>query len=687
MKAPNVRASWLAMAIPLLIVGQSWAAEQKQAEEIEEVVVWGTEIRVSSLGLDEEAIAIRQADHISDLLRTLPGVDVGGAHSLNQRITIRSMDDKDLRISIDGANQNTYMYHHMGNLQIHADILKSVDISVGNNSVVNGGLGGSVRFETREARDLLGGESGWGGRLQGTLSDNASNSFALTTYGTIGDAVDALLYYNSVDRDNYEVGGGKILDENGLEVAGTHGEVQGLEGELSDVLLKVGWNLSENQRLKLGYEAYQDEGDYSYRPDMGLATDLAIATMLGIPLVYPTEFSRDTLTLNYDLRVGDMTALKFALFSNTSTFWRDERGLASWRPPFATINEGEATNTGLNVLGETPIDWGVEHRLTYGGELIDYDTQHTSNGVEVGVENAKAYSVFIEDRISVSEDFVVIPGLRYDSYDMDAVVVEDTFSDLSFAFAAEYSVSKNFLVHASTTQLFKAPELGEVFIGAGAYDTPNPEIKEETGVNNEVAFVYQQGGNAFGLTVFDTNIKNYIYDYTAAGKDNVGDMIVTGFETYLEFNVETLSVLATYSSAKSDLNAFPQYADLEGARVDRQQGDTFSVNLDYEIPDLNLKLHWDFMLVDDVDAGLDLDGATLNNAKDGFNVHNISVRWAPEETLEGFAITFGVDNLFDEFYASQSSRTGVSFHPLFQELYLLDYEPGRNVKATVAYQF
>ena len=28
-----------------------------------------------------------QADHISDLLRDLPGVDVGGAHSLNQRIT------------------------------------------------------------------------------------------------------------------------------------------------------------------------------------------------------------------------------------------------------------------------------------------------------------------------------------------------------------------------------------------------------------------------------------------------------------------------------------------------------------------------------------------------------------------------------------------------------------------------
>ena len=37
------------------------------------------------------------------------------------------------------------MYHHMGNLQIHADILKAVEIEVGNNSVATGSLGGAVQ--------------------------------------------------------------------------------------------------------------------------------------------------------------------------------------------------------------------------------------------------------------------------------------------------------------------------------------------------------------------------------------------------------------------------------------------------------------------------------------------------------------------------------------------------------------
>ena len=92
------------------------------------------------------------------------------------------------------------------------------------------------------------------------------------------------------------------------------------------------------------------------------------------------------------------------------------------------------------------------------------------------------------------------------------------------------------------------------------------------------------------------------------------------------------------------------------------------------------------MHVADVDDGLNLDGATLNNAKDSFSVHNVLARW-DAQSIEGLTLIFGVDNPFDEFYASQSSRTGTSFHPRFGELYLLDYEPGRNIKASLSYRF
>ncbi len=685
------------LAVATLAALNTAHAETSATTKSEEVVnldtlnIWATEVKASSVSLGEDAIAIKQVDHISDLLRTIPGVDVGGAHSLNQRITVRSMDDKDLRITIDGANQNTYMYHHMGNLQIHADILKAVDIEVGTNSVVNGGLGGAVRFETKDAKHLLRPGERFGGRVQLSYGHNASDSISLSGYGQITDDVDFLAYYNAVQRDNYQVGGGKILDENGDKVAGTDGEVVGLEGDLDDALLKFGWDIGDSQRIELAYEAYRDEGDYSYRPDMGLATDLAIANFFGIPLTYPTEFTRDTLTFNYELDWGTNNSLKATVFNNESELTRDESAL------MAGTVKGTATNSGLNILANSKFIKGVEQTLTYGLEYIKYDTEYRNN-TDQSKEKAISTAIFLEDRIQASNKFAVIPGIRYDDYDIDSAVVDDNFTQASGALALEYQASNSVLLRASSTQLFKGPEIGEVFIGAGINDTANPDIKEETGLNTEVSIAYEgitvdSNRVTAGVTLFQTSIDDYIYDYADAPvviggswKDNVGDMTIEGLETYLGYQNGNLNTLLTLSIAESELDAFAEYASLDEARLDRQQGNTVSLSVDYAIPENAIALHWDFQVVDDINKGINLDGASVDNSKDGFTVHNVSASWAPRK-VKGLTLTFGVDNLFDEFYASQSSRTGLSNHPLFGSLYLLDYEPGRNIKVTASYQF
>lgn len=692
------------LALGIAVANVSSMAYANNASPMEEVVTWGTEVRASSIKIDEKAMAIKQADHISDLLREIPGVDVGGAHSLNQRITIRSMDDKDLKISIDGANQNTYMYHHMGNLQIHADILKSVDVEIGTNSVINGGLGGAVRFETKDAEQLLKDGQQFGGRAQASYGDNSGNSIAITGFGKITDNVDFLLYHNDVNKDNYEVGGGKIKDANGVEVPGTNGEVKGLEGDVKDTLFKLGWDITDSQRIKLGYETYEDKGNYSYRPDMGLATDVAIGIALDAPLVWPTEFTRDTLTLNYEGEFGN-TFVRASLFDNQSTLERDE---SAWQNSTAVIRgtpasdssaiiTGDADNQGLNLLIETGLD---NHTFTYGLEHVKYDTRYQARyvfGANAGTtvsssEEATNISLFIQDRIQLTDQLALIPGIRYDESDVDSATVDKSYDDISGAFAVEYQVNDNLLLKASTTQLFKAPEVAEVFVGAGLGDTPNPDIKAETGTNTELSLAYEDavlGADkfAFGFTVFQTDIDDYIYDYAGRNfKDNVGDMELEGYEVYFSYDIGNLKTLLTFSDAESDLNANADYASLDGARIDRQQGDTISLNIDYHVESLNLDLHWGILSVDDVSADLDLDGASLDNAKDGFTVHNVSARWQ-SESLNGLSLTVGVDNLFDKYYASQSSRTGTSFHPLFGQLYLLDYEPGRNMKLTVSYDF
>ncbi len=680
----------LAAAIP------AWA--QQDDSKLEEVFVWGTEVSSSSV-LSDEAIAIRQADHVSDLLRTLPGVDVGGSHSLNQRITIRSLGDRNLRVSIDGANQNTYMYHHMGNLQIHTDILRSVDTAVGTNSVIDGGLGGTVRFETRQASDLLTKNQQFGARITGTLADNDSSGYTATGYGQLTDSVDVLGYYHYLDRNNFRVGGGEIQDIDGNKIPGTDGEVKGQEGELKNALLKLGWNFAQGQRLQLAYESYIDEGDYSYRPDMGLATDISIGDSLGLPLTFPTEFTRDTVTLKYSLEWGDNSSLDATLYGNESTLARDETAINAIWPTDPAHVEGRARNSGVDLLGTTTLGDGVVHRLTYGAELINYDTEYRPDGQVASEEEASNRALYIEDRIEFGHGLALIPGVRYNSYDIDSHVVDDSYSEVTGGLAGEWAITDALLVKLSTTGLFQGPEIAEVFIGAGIRDVSNPGIDSQGGYNSEFSLAYETaalGADRFsaGFTLFDTDIDSYIYEYAPAPadtgarywKDNVGDMNIQGVEAYLGYDLGGLTTLLTYSVSDSELSAFGEYAALEGARLDREQGDTVSLNVDYEFDGLNLFLHWDLLWVDDVPAGLNLDGATLDNAKDGYTVNNISARWLPA-ALPGLELTLGVDNLFDEYYASQSSRTGVSFHPRFGELQLTDYEPGRNFKGTVAYRF
>lgn len=657
--------------------------------EVETVTVWATRITSTALPLSDSALNLRQADHISDLLRDLPGVDVGGAHSLNQRITIRGMDDKDLRVTVDGAVQNTYMFHHMGNLQIHADILKSADLAVGSNSVLDGGLGGAARFYTKDASELLKPDQRWGGFVQAATASNRQDSLSATTYGQITDELDLLLYANGLERGNFRVGGGKLLDEGNQVVEDSQGKVEGLEGKLTDMLVKLGWQISPNQRLKIGHERYDDKGDYAARPDMGLATGRKIQQNLGIPLTFPTEFSRTTSTLNYSWQPGDWLDLAVNLFDNQSEFWRDERGLVVWRPAAATVNTGQADNRGFNLLAKSVV--GEGHQLTYGLEQVKYRTRFLADDVEGGAEDSTSAAAYLQDEITLSPQWRLTPGLRFDLARLNSTVTNNSFDELSPALALECSPTNHLSSRLSSTGLFKAPELGEVFLGAGSDDEANPGIEAETGRNNQFSLSFEAPVGAIeqvsaGFTLFRTDIDQYIYDYAETdsfyGKDNIGSLRNQGYELYTGVNHGALKALLTYSHAKSKLAADPLYASLDGSRLDREQGDSLSLNLDYRLEAWNLDLNWNWQWVDSLAAGKALD-APDDNRKPSYSLHSLAAKWQASEALN---IGLAIENVFDEYYASQSSQNGISQHPRFGQLYLMDYEPGRNLKLNLTYR-
>jgi len=228
----------MSIAVATMILSSNLLADNVALDKVD---VWATEVESSSLDLVSSQIESKQADHLSDLLSNLPGVDVGGTHSINNRINIRGLQDENLDITLDGAKvQNANMFHHIGNLLINPDILKKAEVQVGTNSVVNGSLGGAVSFETKDGEDLLENGKDFGARVSATYNSNDSISGSVAGYGKVNDKVDFMIYHNTVKKNNWENGNGE--------------EKFAVEGDVENTLVKVGYKVTDAQKVTLSYD-------------------------------------------------------------------------------------------------------------------------------------------------------------------------------------------------------------------------------------------------------------------------------------------------------------------------------------------------------------------------------------------------------------------------------------------------
>ena len=665
---PLFRYSTLSLAISAALFTSNTFAEDESAQERNTMTVWEAQVSSSSEMLGEDSISLKQPDHMSDLLRDIPGVDVGGTHSVNQRINIRGMNETDLDIRLDGASQYANMFHHVGNLTLNADIIKAADIQVGSNSVTNDGIGGAVHFETKNADDLLLPGDDFGARVYAGYGDNAHKQGSITLYGKPSDNLDYMLYGFKIVRDNFEDGDGN--------------ETFGSDGDVQNGLIKFGWTPDDSQRLQLSFDRYQDEGDYNPRPDMSGAAN----TGLSADLLLPTEYSRDTITLNYQLDKGDALNLRTAVYQNHIELERDESQIPGrWPGDRISNNTAENINTGANLLAQSQLEVaGMTHQLTYG---LDVNEQQSKSqyGDQPGMKETLTKSaVYLEDRIQLSDAWSITPGVRYNNADRDAVTDSKSFDDVTWALATEFTVNDELTLFASTRQLFKAPDLLESFVKYQDKTELAEGVKAESGQNTELGarFSMRNGDHliASNVTVFQTDIKDHVreqFNMDRWGYDivNDGDVRIKGFEISAMYSNNVFSGKLGYarSDANNRTNNTPM---LDGNGRSADIGDSISLNLDYSLYELNLELGWNSIWVKEED---NVKEGTDNKA--AYDVHSIFAQWAPE-SVEGLMLTFGVDNLFDEQYVSHASRTGSA-----RGIDLADFEPGRNIKVSAAYQF
>lgn len=328
-------------------------------------------------------------------------------------------------IRLDGASQHANMFHHIGNLTLNPDIIKAVDIQVGNNSVTQGGLGGAVHFETKDARDLLRGSDQFGARVFGGYADNNSKQGSLTLYGLISEKVDYMVYGHGVRRGNFKDGEGN--------------QTYGAEGDVYNVLGKLGFEPSTEHRFELAYDLYRDKGDYSPRPDMGGNANIGLSQ----EDLIPTKYDRDTVTLNYELN-KDKHLGRVNVFYSKTEINRDESAITGrWPGDRHSENQAENRNQGANakIQSQLPI-FGLNNTLAYGFDYIDKQSKSSYGGTEFMDESAISSALFIEDKLFPTDTVSITLGGRYEHYKREAMTSDKTFSEMTWGLAGDWQFTE-----------------------------------------------------------------------------------------------------------------------------------------------------------------------------------------------------------------------------------------------------
>lgn len=225
--------------------------EQSTKKAIEKIEVVGASTNFSVTAEDIEQF---QANDLADIFRESPSVSVGGSVGVAQKIYVRGLEDAYLNVTVDGAQQTSTLFHHIGRVTLDPDLLKQIDVQAGAGEATNGpgAIGGAIRFKTKDAQDLLNEGEQFGGRVKANYFSNDGTRYSGTLYGKLNPSFGLLGYYSAVDRNTMEDGDGD--------------KIYGTAAEQELTFIKASGDITDKHYLSVSLEQRDEEGHFP--PDL-----------------------------------------------------------------------------------------------------------------------------------------------------------------------------------------------------------------------------------------------------------------------------------------------------------------------------------------------------------------------------------------------------------------------------------
>ena len=284
----NFRLNLLAYSVMLGLTASVAYADEPIQQQLEEINVSGstehndpkTPPKIAETVKTAKKLEKEQAQDVKDLVRYETGITVVEAGRFgNSGFAVRGVEENRVAVQIDGLHQAETIssqgfkelfegYGNFNNTRNSAEIetLKQVTIRKGADSLKSGSgaLGGSVSFDTKDARDYLLNKNYYASYKRGYNTADNQNLQTLTLAGRYKyfDAIAVITSRKGHELENY---GYKNYND----------KIQGKTREKADpyrrtqdsALLKVGFQPTENHRFSIIADLYKQTSkghDFSY---------------------------------------------------------------------------------------------------------------------------------------------------------------------------------------------------------------------------------------------------------------------------------------------------------------------------------------------------------------------------------------------------------------------------------------
>ncbi len=594
----------------------------------------------------------RQVRTLGDALRDLPGVSIGGGpRALAQQPEIRGLSGSRVLITVDGARQN-FTSGHKGRVFVDPELLKQIDVLRGPGSAVwgSGALGGVIAMTTKEAGDFLLPDESWGARLRASSQSGDDELLGTgTLFGQLDDGhLDLLLSGTRANSSDIRLGGGDTLDNSG--------------SDLFSHLVKIGWNPSAAQRLKISRQYQFVAGEIPAQAD-------AQTSVTAVLTDRETEVDNKVLNYTYAPPTQRWLNLYVNAYRNDQSIREKRIGTNGRLDTINFVTDGfEVRNTssfGDAAQGEAD----HAHQLTYGIEYFrDRENSQQSGAANSLFPDATAnfFGAFVQDEIEFNDavlgDWLLVPGVRFDDYRSESddantsgVASATRESQWSPRLGAVYALNRQTNLTANYSRAFRAPNFQDLYISGAHFGSndfiPNPDLKPERGESIELgarhrrpSLWYDDDRFTLAASIYFNRYRDFIETIvtpTATTNVNTTRARIVGAEAEMTYRVSPLllDLGLSFTTARGD-------DETGGDPLTTIPGDKFVIDASRCFDRCIFSLNWRSSVHRRQTRVADGQPETA-----GYSVHDLNLVWRPLLShVDDVQINVGVSNLTDHAY-------------------------------------